>query len=391
LTRNRLFSTVLATALGTLLSAVVLSAGAAPLFSIEDPKGDDHGAGGLLYPNREDMHPGDLDLVRLEAERGEDGTWFTVELAQNVQDPRGRVTQLGQTPVDSLARQGFYTFNVDVYVDTDRIAGSGNTVSVPGRGVSIDRNFAWEKAIVLTPRPGIARTMLQMYFDSQYEEELRARQGRVSKEEIAEIQQRSERTVDEDYFFPTRVRVNNHQVEFFVPDSFLGGAPTTSWAYTALVTGADIEQSGRVGSLTSERPLMMTMPVGRGRQYNLFGIRSDGDAGTPPVVDLLASDPGVQKTVLDNYDVVAGRLAAIPGVAPDNNVALAASGAPATVEQAGRVDEVVGSSGAPAAAAAPGAPRTVPARLRTLNQLFEEGLITKDEYAELRRKILAEL
>ena len=69
MTRNRLFSTVLATALGTLLSAVVLSAGAAPLFSIEDPKGDDHGAGGLLYPNREDMHPGDLDLVRLEAER----------------------------------------------------------------------------------------------------------------------------------------------------------------------------------------------------------------------------------------------------------------------------------------------------------------------------------
>jgi hypothetical protein len=88
---------LLATALGALLSAVVLSAGAAPLFSIEDPKGDDHGAGGLLYPNREDMHPGDLDLVRLEAERGEDGTWFTVELAQDVQDPRGRVTQLGQT------------------------------------------------------------------------------------------------------------------------------------------------------------------------------------------------------------------------------------------------------------------------------------------------------
>jgi len=32
-----------------------------------------------------------------------------------------------------------------------------------------------------------------------------------------------------------------------------------------------------------------------------------------------------------------------------------------------------------------------PARLRTLNQLLEEGLITQGEYDELRRKILAEL
>ena len=35
--------------------------------------------------------------------------------------------------------------------------------------------------------------------------------------------------------------------------------------------------------------------------------------------------------------------------------------------------------------------RTVPARLRTLNQLLEDGLITEAEFNELRRKILAEL
>ena len=32
-----------------------------------------------------------------------------------------------------------------------------------------------------------------------------------------------------------------------------------------------------------------------------------------------------------------------------------------------------------------------PARLRTLNQLLADGLITQSEYDELRRKILAEL
>ncbi|MCK7474113.1 MAG: hypothetical protein MZV49_12635 [Rhodopseudomonas palustris] len=41
----------------------------------------------------------------------------------------------------------------------------------------MDRNFAWEKAIVLTPRPDIARTMLQMYFDEELEAELRCREG----------------------------------------------------------------------------------------------------------------------------------------------------------------------------------------------------------------------
>jgi hypothetical protein len=33
----------------------------------------------------------------------------------------------------------------------------------------------------------------------------------------------------------------------------------------------------------------------------------------------------------------------------------------------------------------------VPARLRTLNELLANGLITQAEYNELRRKILAEL
>jgi hypothetical protein len=77
-------------------------------------------------------------------------------------------------------------------------------------------------------------------------------------------------------------------------------------------------------------------------------------------------------------------------VAPDGNVAVAASGTPLTMEQAARLDTAAtGEAGA--ASAAPPEKRAVPARLRTLNQLLEEGLITEAEYAELRRKILAEL
>jgi hypothetical protein len=88
--------------------------------------------------------------------------------------------------------------------------------------------------------------------------------------------------------------------------------------------------------------------------------------------------------------VGAARIACVPGVAPDGNAAVAASGTQLTGEQAARLDSAA--AGAPGAtSAAVPEKRAVPARLRSLNQLLEEGLITEAEYADLRRKILAEL
>ena len=388
------------TMLGLLaIAAAAPVARAETLFALDDARGDDNGAGDLLYPNRDDLEPGDLDLVRFSAERGDDGVWFKVEMGRPVRSPVGRVTEVGQTPMERLARLGFYTFNVDIYVDTDRVAGVGRTDTVPGRGVTVDRGFAWEKCIVLTPRPDIARTMLQLQFDAEAETELRARQGKVDRRAIDDLQQQTEARVSEQYFFPTRVRVSGRTVEFFVPLEFLGGVPQPSWAYTVLVTGADLEQTGRLGATGKVKPTMMTMSVGRGNRWSQWGIRSDVDEATPPVVDLLAADGDQQANALSDYDSTAGRLAAVPGVAVDGRVAVAATGVPLSVDQAARLD-AAGSGRAPKAgtspttgAAAPPAAerRTVPARLRTLNQLLEEGLITQAEYDELRRKILTEL
>ncbi|MCK7474112.1 MAG: hypothetical protein MZV49_12630 [Rhodopseudomonas palustris] len=64
----------------------------------DDVEGDDDGNGALIYPNRDDMEPGDLDLVRVSAEQRSDGVWFVVEMAQAIRSPVGRVTELGQTP-----------------------------------------------------------------------------------------------------------------------------------------------------------------------------------------------------------------------------------------------------------------------------------------------------
>lgn len=374
-----------------LLAIPAWHAQADELFVLEDVRGDDVGNGELIYPNRLDMQRGDLDLFTVSAEQRKDGIWFIVEFAKEIRSPEGRVTELGQTPLEKLARNGFFTFNVDIYVDTDRIAGAGLVETVPGRGVVIDRNFAWEKAIVLTPRPDIARTMLQMSFDDQFEADVRAKKGRVSKEELQQLEKQSDRRVEDLYFFPTRVRVSGRRIEFQVPEEFLGGVPKESWAYTVLVTGANIQQAGSPINVTSDRTPMMTMGVARGITTSDWGIRGDVDAGVPPVIDILAPNPDTQPTVLDNYDTVAARLASVPGVAPDGNVAVSPTGQPLTMEQAARLDTATGE--APDAAAAPAAPekRAVPARLRTLNQLLEDGLITQAEYDDLRRKILAEL
>jgi carbohydrate-binding DOMON domain-containing protein len=375
---------------GLLAGSGVHAAAVEPLFRLEDPRGDDDGNGSLIYPDRDDLERGDLDLTSLQAESRSDGIWFTVEMAQQVRSPVGRVTEMGQTPMDRIARNGFYTFNVDIYVDTDRIAGSGQTGTVPGRNVAVDRQFAWEKAIVLTPRPDIARTMLQMYFDSEFENELRAKQGKVSKDDLRELQAQSEQRVNDLFFFPTRVRVSGKRVEFMVPPEFLGGVPSKSWGYTVLVTGADLEQTGRPGQLSTVRTTMMTMGVGRGVRWSLWGIRGDADEATPPVIDVLAPDGEAQAQALSNYDMVSGRLAAVPGMAPDGNVAMAGSGEATTPEQLARITMAT-TGAAPAGKSTPAERRTVPARLRTLNELLADGLITQAEYNELRRKILAEL
>ncbi len=389
-----------------LFCCLLLAASAAvarPVFVLKDPKGDDHGAGALIYPNRDDLEPGDLDLVSFSAEHADEGTWFKVEFARPVRDPRGVVTQVGQSPMDRIARNGFYTFNVDVHVDRDRIAGSGRTQGVPGRRVAIDRDYAWEKTIVLTPRPEVAASVLESQLLAEAEADLRAREGRVSKYRVEFMAGEIKREIDALYFFPDNVRVSGRSVEFLVPASFLGGLARESWGYTVIVTGADLEQAGPPVPGSRQRAPMMTMGVAQGITFDSFGFRSDVDSGIPPVVDILAP-AGVQQKALEDYDVVAPRLAAVPGIAPDGRLATTPAGQQvdaamtARVESVTRPDAPPAAAGAPAGAPRPAAtppaaaqPRTVAQRLRELNQLLEDGLVTAEEHAELRRKILAEL
>jgi hypothetical protein len=410
-------TTALSVLLAALLAtvAIVPSAAAKEVFVIADPKGDDFGSGDLRYPPRDDMERGSLDIERFEADTTSKGTWFKTRFGRRIANPSGRQTYVGKENVADIARHGFYTINIDIYVDMDRVVGSGRTDTVPGRRVSIRPDSAWEKAIIVTPRPEVARAYYEMHLEEEAEKRLGKEQGRVTREDREAISEQVAAELERDFLFADQIRVRGRDLEVFVPNEFFGGPASPDWAYSVFVTGADIEQVGMPFGIDSGGFTLMVYPVGRGMRYDRFAIADDGDPAQPPVIDVLAPSIEEQRRALSDYDTRIDRLAAVPAMAP--------SGRPATGGPA--PDTRVAARPAPAAAAkpAPGASapqqapsagpavppppdiysqyliagpdgeprRTVPARLKTLNQLLSDGLITEDEYQELRLKLLSEI
>src|SRR4051812_19104135 len=99
---SQLRRSTLLLAIGALLASACLSRGtrgAAPLFTLADARGDDHGDGDLRYPLREDMPPGSMDLLLLTAYAEDDGTRFEATFARPIITPQaGRTVDLaGET------------------------------------------------------------------------------------------------------------------------------------------------------------------------------------------------------------------------------------------------------------------------------------------------------
>ena len=139
-----------------------------PLATISDLPGDDYGDGTLTYPQRADFQAGDLDLLQLKINRDEEGFWFEAMFRNPIRDPGGVTNAVSAEPLANFARKSFYQFNIDVYVDTDRANGSGNTFTLPGRQVRIGPGYAWERVVILTPRPELMRQQLLGVLTEQF-------------------------------------------------------------------------------------------------------------------------------------------------------------------------------------------------------------------------------
>lgn len=313
----------LAAALPLALLVAALPAPAAAgseIFQLLDPRGDDHGDGRLVYPLSSDFQRGDLDLLSLTASHEGDETVFEAVFARPVRQPGRQVIDDLGTLLKNVARHGFYTLNIDIYIDEDRQPGSGGVAMLPGRKAEVDPAYAWERAVVLTPRPDEARAELRRILMSSLRKELKSGESRVTRQQVEQIQGVLPSELESRIYFPNRVRVRGTTVRFSVPDAFLGGAADPGWAYVVAVSGADVVQSfdlGKalgVGQGTSER--LMILPIGFGTWENRFGGAPEDDDLVPPLVDIIVPPGTRQETLLRDHDPEAGRPVRLPGVVP---------------------------------------------------------------------------
>lgn len=363
-----------------------LSAWAAPqpLITINDPSGDDHGAGTLVYPQRADFQVGNLDMLQLKISRDEEGFWFEAMFKNAIRDPANVPNSVGAESLANFARKGFYQFNLDVYVDTDRVKGSGNTFTLPGRQVQIDPVYAWEKAVILTPRPELMRQQLLDVMSEQYPDRTKAE---------------TKASVDQAMFFPTRIRVRDRSISFFVPAVFFAGSDGTDWAVTALVTGAMTTIPADLSLFPSTKKPLERLQLGvmqpvAGRPKDTFGYSG---AIPSPVVDMLGSSAEQQKRQLAAKDELTG-VSWGPHAVNDITTSVATSDAPiAEQKSAASIDakpvvpigNLLQTETPTAAQPAETKPDpSIARRLQTLQQLFDQKLIDEAEYKQQKQRIL---
>ena len=298
-----------------LLAAFCLEAADKPIFTIADPRGDDHGDGGFVYPRRDDLGPGDLDLLSLTATQQAGGTWFEATFARPIRPTGRRVIDAGGGTLDEIARYNFYTLNLDIYIDTDRAPGSGLTYTLPGRKAQIDPKNAWEKAVCLTPRPFDARQAVGRMIAAYAWKDAKARGEKLDTIKRKEILTGINRDIDQQIFFPTRIRVLGSKIGFLVPLSFLGGWARPEWSYVVAVSGADVLQKVDLGGLLnlgSDVPdNLFILRVAPGTTWSdRFGGGDEDNPDQPPLIDIVVP-PGMKQE-----DLLREKPVRLPGVVP---------------------------------------------------------------------------
>jgi hypothetical protein len=282
---------------GMLLSALTAMASQQILATLTDPTGDDLGDGTLTYPQSPNYEPGDLDLTQLQVSRDEEGFWFEALFKNPIRDPQKVMHGVGGEALANFARHGFYEFNIDLYVDMDRVKGSGNLFTLPGRGgARIDPAYAWERAVILTPQPELIRQQLIDVMNEQFPDRPKGD---------------AEASIDASMFFPTTVRVHGKSVAFFVPSKFFNGSDGTDWGLTAFVTGAKSNFSAALSLFPSGKKPLDSLELGvlqaaSGHPKDTFGYVSPSRKAPSPIVDILGSTVEQQRFQLKGGGVLSG-------------------------------------------------------------------------------------
>lgn len=305
-------------ALAALLPATLAAQSAPllpPLLQYADPPGDDRGDGRLLYPREAVYESGDLDLRSLQVHEEGDQLRFEIGLAQPIRHPASlKSGTLGNEDLSVFARRGFYAFNLDLYLDTDRRTGSGQQALLPGRGGRIDPAHAWERAIVVTPRPELMQRQLR---DAVAE-------ATGSDEATAEA------TVAAAVHFVRDLRVRGRSLSFTVPQRFVAARALPQSSLIAVLTAAQLTIPAELGRSArwssspagaAEAAPRLSLGVAQpqaGQPATTMGWTGSRPPATA-IVDLLAPDAAAQTAQLGSGTLVGlgGRVAAptLPGAA----------------------------------------------------------------------------
>jgi hypothetical protein len=115
------------------------------LLTVQDPQGDDYGPGSYTYPTDPVFDPGAFDLQQFVVGTDEQSLVFTFAFVGPVNNPWG-------------SGSGLSVQTMDVYIDTDRQAGSGRRLLLPGRNAALSAEEAWDYVVWVEGwTPGVYR------------------------------------------------------------------------------------------------------------------------------------------------------------------------------------------------------------------------------------------
>ena len=254
----------------------------------EDPRGDDHGPGGYVYPTGGGFGPGSLDLREVRLAPSGDEVVVTVRFAR-------QVPILTQVPVSPDRRADLFPQTVDIYLDLDGLPGSGSTAALPGRNVAFPEGSGWEVCVVLSPIPGRLGQLVD----------------RVRLAGLVEI--------------PPLVQVRRDTLRATIPRALFAGANLEDAGVAVLVTGTTLSTTFK-SFVDSDAPTAHVREVTEQPGFcDRWEEAADGAPCTfggcgescgvhPRVIDVLHPEPGVQERLLADFDPPTGRLALAPVV-----------------------------------------------------------------------------
>ena len=225
---------------------------------LHDPAGDDHGPGHYVYPTDRAFVPGSFDISGFSVFTSEGYVTFIIKFKKNF-------------PGSRLSLQ-----NIDIYIDEDHKRGSGETVSLPGRNVNFDSGSGWEKAVLITGKPVLA------------------------KKELMRIAAR----LADKVIIPKNFRIVGNSITCDIPTLEIG-VPSTVWGYMVFVSPAsDAPEKVKMKfiALGLEEPLLLNAVLEKRGPENFGG--GDVAGVSPNIIDLIVGSGESQEKILSSYNSI---------------------------------------------------------------------------------------